>query len=108
LEIEKKFREGVYGGINQFMKDDEDDGHIIADIAMGGIPSMFGWDLQSRLSMGNLTAGVSEINGIQKELLFGTPAELVTKFVKGGMKMATGAPPSSYVSDMVPPFAKSD
>jgi hypothetical protein len=52
-EAGKHLRDFVNGIIPKFLEDDEEDGGTIADIAMGGIPSMFGWDFQSRLSMGN-------------------------------------------------------
>jgi hypothetical protein len=51
---------------------------------------MMGWDLQSRLSMGNTLPGVSEVNGFDPETLLGAPANLVSNFIKGGQKLAQG------------------
>ena len=86
LELRRKMREtmnAVFGG-------DEDNGSVLADIGMTGVPSMFGWDLQSRLSMGNTVPGVSEINGFQPELVLGAPVNLVSSFIRGGYKLASG------------------
>jgi hypothetical protein len=88
LEVNRHFREGmaaVTGG-------DERNGNILGDIAMTGMPSMMGWDLQSRLSMGNTLPGVSEVNGFDPENLLGAPVNLVSNFVKGGQKLVSGDP----------------
>lgn len=63
---------------------------VLNDMAMTGIPSMLGWDLQSRLTMGNTLPGVSEVNGFQPENLLGPPANLVSQFLKGGTKLLQG------------------
>jgi hypothetical protein len=76
--------------MNAFLGGDADNGHVLSDIAMTGAPSMLGWDLYSRLSMGNTVPGVSEINGFQPQNLLGAPANLVSNFVQGGYKLATG------------------
>ena len=106
LEPEKNFRGLINKTFASLLGGDEEDGGILADMAMTGIPSMFGWDFQSRLSMGNPMVGVSEINGFQPQLLFGTPLEMTSKFLKGGTQALAGAPPMSYVGNMMPPFAK--
>jgi hypothetical protein len=103
-ETGKHMRDFVNGIIPTFLRDDEDDGGVIADMAMTGVPSMFGWDMQSRLSMGSPVAGISEINGFQPELLFGTPSSLVTKFISGGIDMAQGD--TRFVGNMMPPALK--
>lgn len=86
LELNRKLRENMhalFGG-------DDDNGNLLADIGMTGVPSMMGWDMQSRLSMGNTVPGVSEINGFQPEQVLGAPANLITSFVRGGFKLAAG------------------
>lgn len=79
LELNKKLREGVNG----FLSSDSENGSMLTDIAMTGVPSMLGWDLQSRLSMGNTLPGVSEVNGFQPENLMGPFANVVRNFVGG-------------------------
>jgi hypothetical protein len=91
LEVNRHLREwmqDITGG-------DEQNGHVLNDIAMTGAPSMLGWDLQSRLSMGNTVPGVSEINGFQPENLLGAPFNLVSNFVKGGVQLASGNIPQA-------------
>lgn len=100
LELNRKTREHV----KDFLSSDEENGSILSDIAMTGVPSMFGWDLQSRLSMGNTVPGVSEINGFQPENLMGPAAGLVTNFVNGFRKLAGGD--SNGALSFVPPFLK--
>lgn len=79
LELNKKIREGV----NSFVSSDVENGNVLTDMAMTGVPSMLGWDLQSRLSMGNTLPGVSEVNGFQPENLMGPFANVVRNFVGG-------------------------
>lgn len=100
LELNRKLRENV----KEFLSSDEENGSILSDIAMTGVPSMFGWDLQSRLSMGNTLPGVSEINGFQPENLMGPAAGLVTNFVNGFRKVAGGD--SNGALSFVPPFLR--
>ncbi len=88
LELNRKLREVAAG----LFSSDKENGSVLGDIAMTGVPSMFGWDLQSRLSMGNTVPGVSEVNGFQPELLLGAPANLISTFVKGGQQIAQGNP----------------
>ena len=98
-EINKRMRETL----SQLDDETEDYGFLLSDVAMSGIPSMFGWDMQSRLSMGNPVPGISEINGFQPEVLYGAPISLMTKFVKGGQKVSQGD--LEGVRDMMPPAA---
>lgn len=86
LELNRHLRETM----NDILGGDEENGHVLSDIAMTGAPSMMGWDLQSRLTMGNTVPGVSEVNGFEPERLLGAPANLVTNFIKGGKNLATG------------------
>lgn len=86
LELNKNLR----GLMSSLFGEDEGNGNVLSDMAMTGVPSMLGWDLQSRLSMGNTVPGVSEINGFQPELLAGPAVNLVTKFINGGRKLASG------------------
>lgn len=85
-ELNRKTRETVNG----FLSSDHDNGSSLTDIAMTGVPSMLGWDLQSRLSMGNTLPGVSEVNGFQPENLLGPPANIVKNFVEGTTGLASG------------------
>lgn len=84
-EINKNIREKLA----QLFDEDEEQGGVLSDIAMTGLPSMLGWDLQSRLSMGTIP-GVSESNGFQPELLLGAPVNLISNFLGGAMKLAKG------------------
>jgi hypothetical protein len=84
LELNRKTRELMTG----FLSSDKDNGSVLSDVAMTGVPSMLGWDLQSRLSMGNTVPGVSEVNGFQPENLLGPGASLVSNFVNGTRKLA--------------------
>jgi hypothetical protein len=86
LEVNRHLREWM----NEILGHDKENGNILTDAAMTGVPSMFGWDLQSRLSMGNTLPGVSEINGFQPEMLLGPPMNLITTFVSGGQKVTQG------------------
>lgn len=86
LELNKNLREMV----NSFLSEDEENGNVLTDIAMTGVPSMFGWDMQSRLSMGNTLPGVSEVNGFQPENLLGPPVNIVRNFVNGTTGWAKG------------------
>lgn len=79
LELNRRTREGV----NSLWSEDEENGSVLTDMALTGVPSMFGWDMQSRLSMGNTLPGVSEVNGFQPENLMGPSANLVRNFVNG-------------------------
>ncbi len=86
LEVNRKLHEAVA----DFFSSDKENGNVLGDAAMTGLPSMLGWDMQSRLSMGNITPGVSEYNGFQPGLLMGPPANLVSNFVNGGVALAQG------------------
>jgi hypothetical protein len=76
----------------QLLGEDGENGHVLTDIAMTGVPSMMGWDLQSRLTMGNTLPGVSEVNGFEPGRLLGAPYSLVTNFIKGGQQALSGDP----------------
>lgn len=89
LEVNKKVREGV----SSLFGSDSQNGHILSDIALSGVPSMLGWDFASRLNAGNLLPGVSEYNGFQPEQLLGVPANMVGNFVRG----VTGGQPGNFV-----------
>lgn len=86
LEVNKNLREWVAGVFN----DDDENGQLMTDVAMTGLPSMLGWDMQSRLSMGNTLPGVSEINGFQPEALLGPAVNLFRNFIEGGKKVVSG------------------
>lgn len=100
LEVNKKVRESV----SSLLGGDTENGHIMSDIALSGVPSMMGWDFQSRLNAGNILPGVSEYNGFQPEQLLGVPANLVDNFVRGGSQLAEGNPQGAYA--FVPPGLK--
>jgi hypothetical protein len=100
LEVNKKLREGVA----EFFGSDKENGNTLGDAAMTGLPSMLGWDMQSRLSMGNITPGVSEYNGFQPGLLLGPPANLVGTFVNGLAQVIQGQPQGA--SAFIPPGLK--
>lgn len=102
LEINKNMREALA----QLFGEDEEDGSTLQDIAMTGIPSMMGWDLQSRLSMGNTLPGTSEINGFQPEQLAGPLPNLIGDFVMGGTKALQGQAPWEFVPPGVRKLAK--
>lgn len=84
-----------------FFDGDKQNGNVLGDIALTGLPSMVGWDMQSRLSMGNIVPGVTEYNGFQPEALLGPPANLVAGFVNGAMRVAGGDAKGGY--SFVPP-----
>ena len=88
LEVNKNVRKWA----NMIFAGDEENGNAISDVAMMGIPSMFGWDLQSRMSMGNLVPGVSEFNGFQPENLAGPAVHLGAQLFKGVSQALTGRP----------------
>jgi hypothetical protein len=69
---------------------DGENGNILGDIALTGLPSAFGWDWQSRLSAGNSVPGVTELNGFQPGNLLGAPANIVSQFVTGAAQLAQG------------------
>ena len=84
---------------------DAENGNAISDVAMNGIPSMFGWDLQSRLSMGNMLPGVSEFNGFQPENLAGPAVNMGAQLFKGVSQALTGQPGEALLT-LMPPVAK--
>lgn len=88
LEANKRLREFM----GKIFGQDAENGNPLTDIAMTGLPSMLGWDLSSRLSMGNVLPGVNEVNGFQPELMLGPPAALFTKFLGGARDLANGEP----------------
>ena len=102
LELSRNLRE-LMGSI---FGEDEKTGNTLSDMAMTGLPSMLGWDMQSRLSMGNTVPGVSEINGFQPEMLLGPAANLVTNFIRGGKGLVTGDMEVA-AKGLLPGYAKS-
>lgn len=100
LELNRKTREGL----NDFLSSDGENGSVLTDIAMTGLPSMLGWDMQSRLSMGNTLPGVSEVNGFQAENLMGPASNIVKNFVGGVTGWASGTPGAG--TKFLPPAAK--
>lgn len=91
--IEKAFpgsTQNIRELVSQFFGEDEEQGGRLTDAAMTGLPSMLGWDLQSRLSLGNAVPGVSEYNGFQPELLLGPSANFVGGFASGAGKLLEG------------------
>jgi len=86
LELNKNLREMMAS----FFESDDENGKLLTDIAMTGVPSMLGWDMQSRLSMGNNLPGVSEVNGFQAENLMGPAGNMVKNFVGGVTGFAKG------------------
>lgn len=83
---------------------DGENGNVLSDIAMTGLPSAFGWDWQSRLSMGNTVPGVTEMNGFQPGQLLGAPVNVVSQFVTGGTKLLQGD--VSGARNLLPPAVK--
>jgi hypothetical protein len=102
LELNRHLREFV----KQLFHDDEGNANVLGDIAMTGMPSVMGWDWQSRLSMGNTVPGVSEINGFQPELLLGAPVNVISSFVTGAYRTLSGQGQGLGPVDrsMFPPF----
>src|SRR5258705_5595580 len=101
LELNKNLRSLV----QQLFDEDESHDKPFSDLAMSGIPSMFGWDFQSRLSMGNTVPGVSEINGFQPDMMSSfVPTNLLMKFIKGGQKVSQGD--LKGIGDMMPTAVK--
>jgi hypothetical protein len=101
LEVNKNLKKWT----NMLFAGDAEQGNVISDIAMNGIPSMFGWDLKSRLSMGNLLPGMSEFNGFHPETLAGPAVNLGAQLFKGVGQALTGQPGEALVT-LMPPVAK--
>jgi hypothetical protein len=101
LEVNKNLKKWT----NMLFAGDAEQGNVISDIAMNGIPSMFGWDLKSRLSMGNLLPGVSEFNGFHPETLAGPAVNLGAQLFKGVGQALTGQPGEALIT-LMPPVAK--
>ena len=101
LEVNKNLKKWT----NMLFAGDAEQGNVISDIAMNGIPSMFGWDLKSRLSMGNLVPGMSEFNGFHPETLAGPAVNLGAQLFKGVGQALTGQPGEALVT-LMPPVAK--
>jgi hypothetical protein len=101
LELEKNLRTLT----QKLFQEDDDHDTPLSDLAMNGVPSMFGWDFKSRLSMGNTLPGVSEINGFQYDILHAPPVKLLTDFLKGGQKVM-GGDYLGGLKDMAPPALK--
>ena len=100
LQLKNNLREFI----TRFIGEDNENGKVLADIAMTGAPAMLGWDWHSRLSMGNILPGVSEINGAQPGLLMGAPYNVVSQFVKGAASIAQGD--FAKASNLTPPGIK--
>ena len=101
LEIDKNLRALT----QKLFQEDDDHNTPLSDLALNGVPSMFGWDFKSRLSMGNTLPGVSEINGYQHDMVHAPPIQLLTTFIEGGQKVMGG----DYLGgakDMLPPAVK--
>lgn len=96
-----EINKGLRANIKSLFGEDDENGGLYSDIAMTGLPSMLGWDMQSRLSMGNNLPGVSEANGFQPEQLLGPPVNMIKDFVKGTVGMINGSPNSGTA--LVPP-----
>ena len=101
LEVNKNLKKWT----NAIFAGDAENGNAISDVAMNGIPSMFGWDLQSRLSMGNMLPGVSEFNGFQPENLAGPAVNMGAQLFKGVSQALTGQPGEALLT-LMPPVAK--
>ena len=101
LEVNKNLKKWT----NAIFAGDAENGNAISDVAMNGIPSMFGWDLQSRLSMGNMLPGVSEFNGFQPENFAGPAVNMASQLFKGVSQALTGQPGEAVLT-LMPPVAK--
>jgi hypothetical protein len=101
LEINKNVR----GLMQQFFAEDGKDGHLLTDMMMSGLPSQLGWDMQSRLSSGELIPGVSERDGFQISNLFGVPASLATQMAEGVKQIMNGQ--GAGLMAFVPPGLRS-
>lgn len=100
LEIKKNLK----GWMNRLMGGDGDNDSILSDMAMMGVPSMLGWDWQSRLSVGNIP-GVSEYNGLQPGALqLGPIYALGNNVLKGAQGVARGD--FSALTNVLPPIVK--
>src|SRR5258705_13969716 len=101
LEVNKNLRSWM----QQVFGEDESHDKPLSDLAMSWIPSMFGWDFQSRFSMGKTVPGVSEINGFQPDMMSSfVPTNLLMKFIKGGQKVSQGD--LKGIGDMMPTAVK--
>jgi hypothetical protein len=101
LEVNKNLKKWT----NMLFAGDAEQGNVISDVAMNGIPSMFGWDLKSRLSMGNLLPGMSEFNGFHPETLAGPAVNMGAQLFKGIGQALTGQPGEALIT-LMPPVAK--
>ena len=101
LEINKNVR----GLMQQFFAEDGKDGHPLTDMMMSGLPSQLGWDMQSRMSSGELIPGVSERDGFQVSNLFGVPASLATQMAGGVKQIMSGQ--GAGLMAFVPPGLRS-
>lgn len=102
LEANKKLREFV---ANLFGSDEEE-GNTLTQAMLTGLPSMTGWDWQSRLTMGNPIPGVNEYNGFQPEALLGAPANLAGKIIGSGFKALRGDVGGAMLGVLPPAFKK--
>jgi len=102
IEANKKLREFVAG----LFGDDEEEGNALTQAMMTGLPSMTGWDWQSRLTMGNPIPGVNEYNGFQPEAMLGAPANLVGKIIGSGFKALRGDIGGAMMGVTPPAFKK--
>jgi len=100
LEVHKNIKKWT----NKLFTGDEESGNVLSDTAAIGIPSMFGWDSQSRLSMGNIP-GANEYNGFDAGGIIGPLPSVAVNAVKGVRKMMQG----DYLdgaTQILPPFLK--
>ena len=102
LEANKWLRERIAG----LFGEDEEEGNKLTQAMLTGLPSMTGWDWQSRLTMGNPIPGVNEYNGFQPEALLGAPANLAGKIIGSGFKALRGDVGGAMLGVLPPAFKK--
>jgi hypothetical protein len=97
LEINKNVRQLM----QKFFAEDGADGHPLTDMMMAGLPSQLGWDMQSRLSSGNILPGVSDRDGFSIDQLAGVPLSVGKQMAIGAKAMLSGE--ASGAMAFIPP-----
>lgn len=101
LELKKNLR--LYA--SKALQDDKEANGLLTNIALQGVPSQLGVDVQSRLGIGGNIAGLSEYNGFDPKNILG-PTYNLFRNLAVGVSQASSGDVLGGVQQMLPPAYK--
>lgn len=101
LELKKNIR--LFA--SQALADDKEANGLLTNIALQGVPSQLGVDVQSRLGIGGNIAGLSEYNGFDPKNILG-PTYNLFRNLAVGVSQASSGNVLGGVQQMLPPAYK--